>query len=166
MSDVFTRLYHDLHRIAVGLMSRQGKDHTLQATALLHEAYLRLRGRVEEGDGFRDDREFLVAAARAMRWVLVDAARRPGSRAKRANRNRVPIEELAMRFEEEIGPLLDLDDALDRLHTQDPRLAQVAELKIFTGLEMAAIAEVLGRPLRTVEDHWRLAKSCLISTLR
>lgn len=147
-------------------MRRQPKGISIQATVLVHEAYLRLRGRVEEGGQFSDDIHFTRTAVRAMRSILVDAARKREARSRRIPRSRVLLEELAGRFEAELGSLIDLDEALARLEEQDGKLAEVAELRLFSGLELPAIAQLLDRPLRTTELHWKLARSCLVRSLR
>jgi RNA polymerase sigma factor (TIGR02999 family) len=147
--------YPDLRRIASAALRRERPGHTLQATALVHEAYLRLAGqRVEvQGRG-----HLLALAARFMRRVLVDHARAKAAARRGGGTVRVTLaEEVAAR-----GPevdLLALEEALERLAAQDPRLAEVVELRCFAGLSVADTAAALSISEATVKRDWALARA-------
>ncbi len=154
--DLVPLVYDDLHRIAERHMRRERSDHTLQPTALLNEAFVRL----VEGSGVdvRDRGHFLNLASRVMRQVLVDHARQRAA-AKRDGgiRTTLPDEVAA-------GPgidVLQVDGLLERLGTLDPEQARIVELRFFGGLTVAETAETLGVSARTIDREWRLAKAWL-----
>ncbi len=156
-------LYAELHDIAARHMRGERPDHTLQPTALVHEAFLRLTG----GAPIRyDDRtHFLRAASQAMRRVLVDHARARNA-AKRAGALRVTLDEAIVGRDDRIIDLLVLDDALTRLAAAEPRWAQVVELRFFGGLEIPEVAEALGVSPATTKRDWQFAKAWLARALR
>ncbi len=153
-------LYDELHRIARRHMHDQKPGHTLQPTALVHEAWLRLaEGGVREWEG-RD--HFLRLAARAMRTVLIDHYRGKAS-AKRGG-GRAPLEspqEPIDLTQSDPAFVIDLHDALGKLGAVDPQLEQVAEMRLFGGMEHDQIAAVLGLSTRTIERAWRTARAVL-----
>ena len=158
---LFRALYTELHRQAARAMRGQGTGHTLQTTALVHEAYLRLADR--RGDAWHDRAHFLGVAARAMRHVLVDHARARGT-AKRGGGARLvtldthdaPAAESASAVE-----LLALHEALARLAALDPEQARLVELRYFGGLSIEETAEVLGVSPATVKREWAIARGWL-----
>jgi len=156
--ELLPRLYTTLHEIAHRLMRDQSRGHTLQTTALVHEAFLKMAG----GDQrWETRRHFERVAARAMRAVLVDYARARNAQKRGEGWERVMLTEEVAAV---TGPKLDvlaLHDALDKLHELDPETAEVAELRCFGGLEHGDIARVTGRSKRTVERAWRFARSWL-----
>jgi len=156
-------LYEELRAMADAHMSREREDHTLQPTALVHEAWMKLFDRDELA--FQDRRHFLATAARAMRQILVDHARGK-QRAKRGGGwHRVDPE---VQLADERGDELDLvllDRALDGLREQSPRQARVVELRYFGGLPVDETAGVLGVSERTVMREWRFAKAWLTREL-
>jgi len=156
-------VYDELHGLAVSAMRRAPPGHTLQPTALLHEALARLvagdAGRFESRD------HFLAVAARAMRSVLVDHARARGSTKRRAAGERVELLDCVAGYEERQLDLLMLDEAVQRLASFDPHLERVVELLFFAGLTAAEAARVLGCSSRTVERDWRAAKAFLRAAL-
>lgn len=156
-------LYEELRAMADAQMARERGDHTLQATALVHEAWMKLFDR--DGLAFDDRRHFLATAARAMRQILVDHAR-GRQRAKRGGGwHRVePDVQLADERGEELD-LVVLDRALDGLRAHAPRQAQVVELRYFGGLPVEETAAVLGVSERTVMREWRFAKAWLTREL-
>jgi RNA polymerase sigma factor (TIGR02999 family) len=158
-------VYDDLRRIARAELRRLPPGQTLQTTALVHEAYLRLAGSTQVGR--RNRAYFFGAAARAMRLVLVDRARRKLSHKRGGGRTREEAE-ILVRLPVDDAPtdLLDLHAALERLEAEDARKAEIVALRFFAGLEMAEIADVLGTPLRTLEREWRFARAWLRSELR
>jgi RNA polymerase sigma factor (TIGR02999 family) len=155
-------LQAELHHIAERHMRRERADHTLQPTALVHEAVLRLLGGAPVA--FTDRTHFLRAASQAMRRVLVDHARARNA-AKRGGPLRITLDESLAAPDDRVVDLLVLDDALTRLAAAEPRWAQVVELRFFTGLEVVEVAEVLGTSTATVKRDWRFAKAWLAREL-
>jgi len=158
-------LYDELHRMAAGLMARERHAATLQPTALVHEAYLRL---VDDGKGEWQNRaHFLGAAAQAMRRVLIDHARRR-TRLKRGGveLQRVTFSESDFHYETSPEDLLALEEALTALQAKDADMARVVELRFFGGLSFAECAEVLRTSERTVHRQWTAARAWLHRALR
>jgi len=153
-------VYDELRRVAARQLRRERPDHTLQPTALVHEAYLRLvdQRRVE----WRNSVHFVALAAQLMRRILIDHARKR-HQAKRggADAAKVPLELLAELPGEQPADLLKLDEALTRLASADPQLGKIAELRFFGGLKNDQIAEVLGVSIPTVTRRSRMAKAWL-----
>jgi RNA polymerase sigma-70 factor, ECF subfamily len=162
LDQVFSATYAELRHIAGRHMRRERANHTLEPTALLHEAVLRLFG--GEVPELQDRHHFLRAASRAMRHALVDHARARGAAKRGGGVEITRIDDVA---DPGAAPLdvLGLDDALRRLALADPRCAQVVELKFFTGLEVEEIAEVLGISTATVKRDWRFARAWLAQEL-
>ena len=158
-------VYTELRELADGYLARERADHTLQPTALVHEAYLRLLG---EGAEFtwNDRRHFLATAARAMRHLLVDHARTK-RREKRGGRwNRVDLTHaVGEAREEEAVDLVALDEVLSELAELSERQARVVEMRFFAGMGEKSIAEVLEVSERTVERDWRHARAWLAKRL-
>ena len=154
-------LYTELRRIAARLLADQGRGHTLQPTALVHEAWLRLADQTQTSAA--DRMRFLRLAARAMRFVLVDHARARCAD-KRGGGRRVTLDLEQVALAPGAG-LLELDQALEQLTAVDPELARLVELRFFAGLSHAAVADTLGVSLRTVERQWRLARAFLIKAM-
>jgi len=148
-------VYDELRRIAGNLIGKERVGHTLQATALLNEAYVRL---VEPGAAFSDRAHFLRTAARAMRNVLVDHARARLAK-KRGGGRRVDLDAEGLAVHENVGGLLAVDEILERFAEADPQLAQIVELRFFGGLDNQSIAETLAMSLRAVERSWRTARA-------
>ncbi|QDV07742.1 RNA polymerase sigma factor [Planctomycetes bacterium Poly30] len=160
-------LYGVLRSVARETMSHERGDHTLQPTALVHEAWIRLFHR-EDGAvplqvGSRDHLVRLVA--RTMRRVLVDHARAKKTAKRGGSSRSLELDEVVARFDESGTDLVEFDDALKVLMSSDDELAQVVELKIFGGLSMEEIASVLGVSLATAERRWRVAKLWLLEKL-
>jgi len=154
-------LYDELHTLAERYMRRERADHTLQPTALVHEAYIRLIG---SDVAFRDRSHFLALAARTMRRVLLDHARKRGA-AKRGSNPRLTLTDVAITAASSLD-LIAVDAALERLALIEPRQAQVVELRFFGGLEIEEAAEALGVSAGTVKRDWRFARAWLASELR
>ena len=155
-------LYAELRAIAGKHMRGERPDHTLQPTALVHEAFLRLVG--GSPAHFEDRTHFLRAASQAMRRVLVDHAR-ARSAAKRSGDLRVTLDEAIAGHDERIVDLLVLDDALTRLAAAEPRWARVVELRVFGGLEVPEVASALGISPATAKRDWQFAKGWLAREL-
>ena len=152
-------VYGELYRIAQSQMSGQPVGHTLGATGLVHEAYLRLAA--NEGVEWENRRHFLRVAAKAMRSALVDHARKKQAKKRGGNLRATPLDDLCLQYEERSLDLLALDEALENLAAKDEQLGRIVELRFFGGLENARIAEVLDCSERTVERGWKTARAWL-----
>jgi RNA polymerase sigma factor (TIGR02999 family) len=153
-------IYGELRRKAGELMRRERRDHTLQATALVHEALLRLLSG-EALTEISDRRHLYGAAAQAMRQVLVDHARRRNSGKREGHRVRVPLDQVLADFDAQGLDVIDLNQALERLAQEYPRQAQVVTLRFFGGLSISEVVETLGVSDTTVECDWRFARAWL-----
>jgi len=152
-------LYAELHRLAQRAMAATPSSHTLQPTALLNEAWIRLIDtEAPEWDGRT---HFLGVAAKAMRSVLVDHARKRGTLKRGEAREKIDIDEAVITFEERAIDLLALDEALAELGKVDEELARIVELRFFGGMKHPEIAEVLETSLRSVERGWVSARAWL-----
>jgi len=158
LDELIPLVYEELHRLAGSYMRREGRGHTLQTSALINEAYLRLVD--QKSIRWQDRAHFFGVAARLMRQILVDHARRR-SRAKRGGGARmVSLAEQSV-IAKEIEDVIALDDALKHLAEMDPRKSRIVEMKFFGGLSTEEVAEVLKVTTRTVEREWRKAKAWL-----
>ena len=155
-NEVLPLVYSELRRLAASQLSRERKQHTLQPTALVHEAYLRLVGSPTD-ECWKNRSHFFGAAAEAMRRILVDHAR-ARARLKRQAPEPVPQADEASSAPQEFDDLLALDDALGKLHEADAGKAELVKLKFFGGLTTAQAAEALGLSLRTAEREWAFAR--------
>jgi RNA polymerase sigma factor (TIGR02999 family) len=156
-------VYDELRRLAARKLAQEKPGHTLQATALVHEAYLRLVGG-EKPPSFQDRAHFFAAAAGAMRRILVDNARRKLTRKRGGGRRRQALEAVAA--PEPDAEVLALDEALDRLAAADPQKARLVELRYFAGLTGDQAAEVLGISPTTADRHWAFARAWLQAEVR
>src|SRR5262245_9982804 len=158
-AELLPLLYSELRELAQRRLQGEAPGQTLQATALVHETYLRLIGR--DDPGWDGRAHFFSAAAEAMRRVLVDRARAKG-RLKRGAAQRAPTRDSAATISSEPAPdVLDLDEALTRLARTSPRKARTVELLHFGGLQVAEVAEVLDVSLATVKSDWSYARAWL-----
>jgi RNA polymerase sigma factor (sigma-70 family) len=183
-AEVFNLLYEQLRAHAGRLMRGQRPGHTLQATALVGEAYLRLVGDVQRAAELRageapdaqaatpaerrpinGKEHFIAMAAKAMRWVLIDHARSKRRIKRGRNATTVPLDQVLLTYEARDFDLLALDEALDELAETEPQLAQVVELRFFAGLSMEEIAPIVGLTLRTLERKWHFAKTWLFDRM-
>jgi RNA polymerase sigma factor (TIGR02999 family) len=154
-------VYEELRRIARHQMANVPRGDTLQPTALVHEAYLRLLGRDREAD-WVDRGHFFHAASRAMRDILVEQARKHARLKRGGNRRRVALEEITLASPQTNGEdLLAMDEALGALEEADPPSAQVAMLRYFSGLTIDQAAQALGTSPRTVKRRWQYALAWL-----
>ncbi len=161
---LFPLVYNELRGIAHRQLGHERDDHTLGTTALVHEAYLRL---VDQTRAVLVDRaHFYAVAARVMRRILVDYARRYRALKRGGAARRVSLEDTLGSTEERAETLVALDDALSRLAAIDKRAAQVIECRFFGGLSEGETAEALGVTSRTVRRDWVKAKGWLVQTLR
>jgi len=156
-------VYDELRKLAQARMGQTPPGQTLQATALVHEAYARLVG--EQDPGWEGRGHFFFAAARAMRDILVEQARKKGSLKRGGDRRRVDVDNLELAVEAPADDLLALDEAMEHLKHEHPRKHQVVMLRFFAGLTAEQTAELLGTTSRTVERDWRFARASLYQNL-
>jgi RNA polymerase sigma factor (TIGR02999 family) len=156
-------VYADLHRMAARLMRRERPDHTLQATALIHEAYVHLVD--QHSKNWQNRAHFFGVAAQVMRRILVDYARRHRAAKRGGGQHKVTLDDSLLLTDTQSEELLVLDEALSRLSQFDPRRSRVVELRFFGGLDEEEVAEVLGVTSRTVKRDWSVAKAWLYSEL-
>jgi RNA polymerase sigma factor (TIGR02999 family) len=157
-------VYNELRQLAAARMSRESEGQTLQATALVHEAWLRLCAGPPRL--WRNQAHFFAAAAEAMRRILIESARRK-MRLKRGSRpEHVSIEEVEVAATLPDERILLIDEALARLQAKDSQLAQVVLMKFFGGLTNVEVAEVLGVTERTVQNKWNFARAWLVESIR
>lgn len=163
-AELLELVYGELRRAAAGAMGRERAAHTLEPTALVHEAWVRLFGGGPAA--FEGRAHFLRAAARAMRRVLIDHARARGRRKREGGQGqRQPLEDWLVVVEARQLDLVALDDALAQLEAADEDLARLVELRFFGGLSIAETAAVLGRSTASVERDWRVARALLRRSL-
>ena len=155
-------IYDELRRLARAYMRRERPGQTLQATALVHEAYLRLAG---SGAAWTDHKHFIGIAARSMRQILVERARARGAQKRWAGMNRVTLTESLAGGGPEDAMLPALDEALVRLEQLDPEQARIVELRYFVGLGIDETAEMLGMSPATLKRRWALARAWLFREL-
>jgi RNA polymerase sigma factor (TIGR02999 family) len=156
---LFADVYTELRVIAAKYLHRERKSHTLQPTALVHEAYLKLVG--QSRVDWQGRAHFLAAAAHAMRQILVDHARRHRAAKRGGNRHRIALDDnLAIESHRNVD-LLAIEDALKKLTKLDARQAQMIELRFFGGLNIAEVAKVLGMSKRSVEREWTMVRAWL-----
>jgi RNA polymerase sigma-70 factor, ECF subfamily len=156
-------VYNELHRLARSYMQRERQDHTLQPTALINEAYLRLS---RDNVDWQSRQHFIAVAANVMRRVLVDHARAHNAEMRGGERQRVELDEgLAVSLERSDEVVL-LHEALNRLEKLDPRQAKVVELRYFAGLSIDEIAAVLNMSSRSVKRDWALARLWLFKEVQ
>ncbi len=152
-------VYDELRALAESYLKRERPDHTLQATALVHEAYVRLINQREVD--WKNRTHFFAVAAQAIRRILVDHARYHQRSKRGGNRQRVELDEGAIISEAEKLDFVALDEALNKLAGLHQRQAQIVELKFFGGLMLKEIAEFLGVSRRTVDGDWSMARAWL-----
>jgi RNA polymerase sigma factor (TIGR02999 family) len=157
-------VYKELRELAASRMAREMEGQTLQPTALVHEAWLRLQS--SASPAWRNRAHFFGAASEAMRRILIERARRK-LRLKRGSRaEHVSIENVDVAQTEPDERILLIDEALTRLHAADPELARIVTLKFFGGLTNAEVAETLGVTERTIYNKWTFAKAWLLKNIR
>ena len=155
-------VYAELRRVAAAYLRRERPGQTLQATALVHEAYLRL---ADNGPKWHDSRHFVRLAARVMRQILVDRARARGAEKRWGQMDRVSLTEALTSAAVEETMLPALDEALERLEALDPEQARIIELRYFVGLTVEEAADTLGISPATLKRRWALARAWLFRAL-
>lgn len=162
-SEVVRLVYGELRRLARGYMRRERPDHTLQPTALINEAYLRLVGQEVH---WKNRSHFLGIAAQQMRRVLVDHARKHGAGIRWGSKEQVVLRESLVMAIEQPETLMAIHEALEKLASEYPRQASVVELRFFGGYAEKEIAEISGTSIETVKRDWQFAKTWLSRQLR
>jgi RNA polymerase sigma factor (TIGR02999 family) len=157
-------VYEELRKLAAQKLAQEKPGQTLEATALVHEAYLRLVGHKEEPRLFKDRGHFFAAAATAMRRILIDKARRKRTHKRGGGLRRQQLGAVAAPEQKE--ELLELDQALEKLAAQDPLKAKLVELRYFAGLTGEQAADVLGISPTTADRHWAYARAWLRAEFR
>lgn len=156
-------IYDDLRRIAGAHMRHERADHTLQPTALVNEAYVKLVG--QHSTDWKDRAHFFAVASLVIRRLLVDHARERNALRRGGDRSRLPLDMVCAGADAEGVDLLALDDALRTLGEIDPRQAKIVELRFFGGLTIDEVAEVLSIGKRTVDREWQCARAWLYAAL-
>jgi RNA polymerase sigma factor (TIGR02999 family) len=164
LEKLFPLVQPELHRLAHHYMSRERAGHTLQTTAILNEAYLRLVDNTKPL--WQNRNHFVAAAAQLMRRIMVDHARERHTIKRGGGALKVTLDEAAFVTEARSDELLALDEALEELAGLDPRKSQIVELRYFGGLTIEETAEFLNLSQRTVEREWTMAKAWLYRALR
>jgi RNA polymerase sigma factor (TIGR02999 family) len=162
-NEIITIVYNELRRLAAHYLQTERPDHTLQPTALVHEAYLRLIG--QQQLDWNNRAQFLGLAAIMMRRILVNHARDRHAAKRGGDAQRVPLSDVDVVSTPQDVDIIDLDDALERLGGLDARKARIVELKFFGGLTTAEIAEVLHISPATVERDWAFARAWLYDAI-
>jgi RNA polymerase sigma factor (TIGR02999 family) len=158
-ADLLPAVYDELRRLAAALTQQLRPGQTLQATALVHEAYLRLVG--DRDPGWQGRRHFYGAAARAMRQILIEQARRKGTHKHGGEGRRIELAEGIAFVEPPADNLIALDEAIQKLRAHKPHLAEIVMLRYYTGLSVEETAGALGESVRTVYRDWRHARTWL-----
>lgn len=157
-------VYHDLRRHAAARIAQEPAGQTLQATALVHEAWLRIIG--NGSHPWQNRAHFFGAAAEAMRRILIENARRKGRLKRGGDQVRVDVDQVELAASTPDEKVLLIDDALEKLEAQDSEKARVVILKFFGGRTNQEVAALLGVTERTVERHWAYAKAWLFNEIR
>jgi RNA polymerase sigma factor (TIGR02999 family) len=161
--EIFPLIYDELKRIAGGYLKNEREEHTLQPTALVHEAYLKLIDQTRVS--WQNRAHFLGVAAQVMRRILVDHARHRGAEKRFGRLDKLQLNENIDKAVEMDSELVALDDALKSLAKVDPALAKLVELRFFGALTFEETAEVMGISPRTAKRHWQLARAWLYRNL-
>jgi len=163
LDELYPLVYDELHRLARRYMSRERKDHTLQTTALINEAYVRMVD--QKNVNWANRSHFFAISAQIMRRILIDHARRNAYAKRGGGAQQISLEEVAALVPEQGRELMRLDEALKSLAEQDPRRSQVVELRYFGGLNNEEIAGVLQVSENTVTRDWNMARAWLYQQL-
>jgi RNA polymerase sigma factor (TIGR02999 family) len=158
-------VYDELHKLAAAKLAQERPGQTLQATALVHEAYARLVGDCQREQSWDGRGHFFAAAAEAMRRILVEQARRKGRQKRGAGLVRIELDENALTVDMPSDDLLDLDEAMDKLAEKHPEKAELIKLRYFAGLTVDEAAKVLGISPATADRHWTYARAWLLREL-
>jgi len=162
-NDLFAEVYTQLHEIAANRLRGQSAGHSLQATALVNEAYLKLRGSALRQ--VVDRNHFYRLAAEAMRQILVDHARSKGRQKRGRGRRRTISDVAQLAAEQDSDEIMALEEAMRRLEDVDARAAEIVKLRFFAGLSVEETAEATGLSVRTVNREWKFARAWLFDAL-
>ncbi|MEO2034092.1 MAG: ECF-type sigma factor [Planctomycetaceae bacterium] len=157
-------VYDELRRLAAARMAQESPDHTLQATALVHEAWVRL-GDVEQARHWDSRGHFFAAAAEAMRRILVDVARRKQAVRRGANHNHVRLDDVNIVVEKQQLDVLALDEVLTEFEACEPDKAALVKLRFFAGLTMEEVAAAQSISIATANRHWVYARAWLLARI-
>jgi RNA polymerase sigma factor (TIGR02999 family) len=163
-NELLPLVYDELRRLAAWRLSLESPGQTLQATALVHEAYLRLVG--QKPHNWNSRGHFFVAAAEAMRRILIERARSRQRRKRGGNRQRVELDEAMLQVDAPSDAIIALDEALHKLALENEDIATTVKLKYFAGMSLDQIAGVLGVSRRTVSSYWAFARAWLYREIR
>ena len=158
-------VYDELRRLAAQRMTNEAAGHTLQPTALVHEAWLRLAGHDAQMP-FANRAHFFAAAAEAMRRILIDRARRKGAGKRGGDWQRIDLDNVDIAAEADDDTLLLVNEALEKLAGEDAKAAEIAKLRFFGGLTLDEAAQVLGVTGRTADRYWSFARVWLFQEMR
>jgi RNA polymerase sigma factor (TIGR02999 family) len=161
-AELLPAVYDELRKLASARMAREAPGNTLDATGLVHEAYLRLVG----GQRFDHRGHFFAAAAEAMRRILVEAARRTQALKRGGDGERVPFDPESFAAPERPDDLIALDEALEQLAQSEPKVAELVKLRHFAGLTIPQAAEALGISPRTADAWWAFARAWLLAKVQ
>lgn len=161
--ELLSLVYEQLRLIARQRMGNERVGHTLQATALVHEAFIKLVG--DEGLSWENRGHFYAACAQAMRRILIDHARKRGAEKRGGGRGKLPLNVVDLAEETDPAQVLALDEALNELERTDPRAASIVRLRFFAGLGVEETAHVLGLSERTVMRDWAFARATLFKLM-
>ena len=160
VNQILTRIYDELRKLASSYLRRERADHTLQPTALVHEAYMKLID--QKKVHWQNRAHFFGIAAQVMRRILLDHARKHNADKRGGEAEKLPIEEeILVVSHEKSAELIALDEALETLAQMDPQKAKIVELRYFGGLSIEETAEVMGVSVPTINRQWRMAKAWL-----
>jgi RNA polymerase sigma factor (TIGR02999 family) len=162
--ELLTQVYQELRKLAAHKMAGQSPGHTLQPTALVHEAWLRLAGNAPPQ--FAGRAHFFAAAAEAMRHILIDSARRKQALRHGGGQVRLDIQEVEIASLADDGEILAVHDLLDKLAAQDPQRAELVKLRYFVGMTFEEAAEVLGISVATAKRHWAYSRAWLYEEIQ
>jgi RNA polymerase sigma factor (TIGR02999 family) len=162
--ELLPAVYHELRKLAAHKMAGEAKGHTLQPTALVHEAWMRLAGSNREG--WQNRAHFFGAAAEAMRRILVEHARRKQSQKRGGGAEREDLEDSMLVLTAPPDELLAVHEALDKLANEDPQAAELVKFRYFVGMTMEEAASALGLAKRTAESLWTYARVWLHKEIR
>ena len=163
-SELLPLVYRDLHALASRRMASERPEHTLQATALVHEAYLRLVG--TQQTTWKGKGQFCLAAAEAMRRILIEYARKRGRVKRGGDYKRVSLDIEVLARDAQPEEITAVDEAIRRLEQKDSRMGEIVRLRFFVGLSVAETAAALGLSDRTVRREWALARAWLSRELK
>lgn len=165
-AELLPLVYEELRTLADARLAHERPGHTLQATALVHEAYLRLVGPDHNGEKGWDSRgHFFAAAAEAMRRILIDRARARGAAKRGGSARRLTLDPAILTLDSIPSAVADLDEALTRFEAEDPQKAALVKLRFYGGLTLKQAAAALGLPPTTADRHWAYARAWLFQAL-